>query len=112
MKQMEREALLDKTNRINVLFDFYRPLLTDKQQLFLQCYFHEDLSLGEIAAEFEISRQAVYEHIRRASAVLEEYENKLQLVAQQARLRALIEQITDVPLRTRFEQELDMNTQN
>ena len=109
---MEREALLEKTNRINVLFDFYRPLLTEKQQLFLQCYFHEDLSLGEIAAEFEISRQAVYEHIRRASAVLEEYESKLQLVAQQARLRALIEQITDVPLRTRFEQELEMNTQN
>ncbi|WP_238322724.1 putative DNA-binding protein [Gorillibacterium massiliense] len=73
--------MLEKTTRINLLFDFYGPLLTEKQKTFLTCYFHDDLSLGEIAAEFEISRQAVYEHIKRAEATLAEYENKLQLLA-------------------------------
>ncbi|MFC4103643.1 YlxM family DNA-binding protein [Paenibacillus xanthanilyticus] len=64
-----------------MLFDFYEPLLTEKQQTFLKYYFHDDYSLGEIAAEFEVSRQAVYEHIKRAETVLEGYESKLKLLA-------------------------------
>jgi predicted DNA-binding protein YlxM (UPF0122 family) len=77
---IEPDALA-KTNRINLLFDFYEPLLTEKQRTFLKYYFHDDYSLGEIAAEFEISRQAVYEHIKRAESVLESYESKLRLLA-------------------------------
>ncbi|WP_322903842.1 putative DNA-binding protein [Paenibacillus campi] len=77
---MSQENRLEKTTRINLLFDFYEPLLTDKQQMFLKYYFHDDYSLGEIAAEFSISRQAVYEHIKRAEQVLEMYEHKLGLM--------------------------------
>ncbi|MGN7355975.1 putative DNA-binding protein [Paenibacillus sp. SAF-054] len=77
---MSQENRLEKTNRINLLFDFYELLLTEKQQTFLKYYFHDDFSLGEIAAEFEISRQAVYEHIKRAEQVLEQYEEKLGLL--------------------------------
>ncbi|AJY77894.1 YlxM family DNA-binding protein [Paenibacillus beijingensis] len=76
---MEPDAL-EKTNRINMLFDFYGPLLTEKQGTILTYYFHDDFSLGEIAAEFGISRQAVYEHVKRGGAVLEEYEQKLGLL--------------------------------
>ena len=87
---MNDEQILEKTNRINMLFDFYEPLLTEKQQTFLKCYFHDDFSLGEIAAEFGISRQAVYEHIKRAEQTLESYENKLQLLVKfEARTRLL-----------------------
>ncbi|GAA4871374.1 putative DNA-binding protein [Paenibacillus vulneris] len=78
---MTEENALMKTNRINLLFDFYEKLLTEKQQMFCKLYFHDDYSLGEIAAEFKISRQAVYEHIKRAESVLEDYEIKLQLLA-------------------------------
>ncbi|MCM3130347.1 MULTISPECIES: putative DNA-binding protein [unclassified Paenibacillus] len=77
---MSQENRLEKTNRINLLFDFYENLLTEKQQTFLKYYFHDDFSLGEIASEFEISRQAVYEHIKRAEQVLEMYEDKLGLL--------------------------------
>jgi predicted DNA-binding protein YlxM (UPF0122 family) len=95
------ENALEKTNRINVLFDFYGPLLTDKQQTFLKCYFHDDYTLGEIAADFRISRQAVYEHLKRAGQVLEEYEAKLGLAARHSRLNAgidlLEEQIAGLP---------------
>lgn len=75
------ELLLVKTNRINMLFDFYGLLLTNKQQMFLQCYFQDDFSFGEIATNFGISRQAVYEHIKRAEQTLETYEYKLQLLS-------------------------------
>ncbi|MCQ6557947.1 putative DNA-binding protein [Paenibacillus mendelii] len=76
----ESDALA-KTNRINMLFDFYESLLTEKQRTFFKYYFHDDYSLGEIAAEFEVSRQAVYEHIKRADSMLEGYEAKLRLLA-------------------------------
>ncbi|CAM3436107.1 MULTISPECIES: YlxM family DNA-binding protein [Saccharibacillus] len=77
---MSQDNRLEKTNRINLLFAFYERLLTEKQQTFLKYYFHDDFSLGEIAAEFEISRQAVYEHIKRAEQTLENYEAKLELL--------------------------------
>jgi len=85
------ENALEKTNRINSLFDFYGSLLTDKQQTFLKCYFHDDYTLGEIAADFRISRQAVYEHLKRAEQVLEEYEAKLGLLDRHGKLNAGIE---------------------
>lgn len=88
---MSGENALEKTNRINELYDFYGPLLTDKQQTFLKCYFHDDYTLGEIAADFQISRQAVYEHLKRAEQVLEEYDSKLGLVERHLKLQAGIE---------------------
>jgi predicted DNA-binding protein YlxM (UPF0122 family) len=90
---VHRENALEKTNRINVLFDFYGPLLTEKQQTFLKCYFHDDYSLGEIAADFEISRQAVYEHLKRADQVLEAYEEKLGLAARDEKLQAGLDRL-------------------
>lgn len=92
---------LQKTNRINVLHDFYGPLLTEKQQTFIKCYFHDDYSLSEIAADFQISRQAVYEHLKRAEQILEEYELKLRLVAKHEKLQLGIDllesQIASLP---------------
>ena len=90
---MHGQDALEKTNRINVLFDFYGPLLTEKQQMFLKCYFHDDYSLGEIAADFDISRQAVYEHLKRAELALEDYETKLRLAARHDRIQAGLNQL-------------------
>ncbi|WP_184403589.1 putative DNA-binding protein [Geomicrobium halophilum] len=65
--------------RMNALFDFYHPLLTDKQRNYLQLYYSDDYSLGEISESFAVSRQAVYDNIRRSELMLEEYEEKLLL---------------------------------
>lgn len=90
---MSESGALEKTNRINMLFDFYEPLLTDKQRMFLRFYFHDDYSLGEIAAEFRISRQAVYEHIKRAEQMLENYEAKLGLYARHETMTELLAEL-------------------
>lgn len=92
---MAEDNVLEKTNRINLLFDFYEPLLTEKQRTVLRHYFHEDFSLGEIAAEFDISRQAVYEHVKRAEHVLEDYEQKLQLLGKHERRAQLIRELNE-----------------
>lgn len=71
--------MLDQINRINMLYDIYAPLLTERQQEVLQLYFSDNYSLGEIALEYGISRQAIYDLIRRALASIERFEHKLGL---------------------------------
>lgn len=71
--------MLEKTTRINYLFDFYQALLTPKQRNYMELYYLDDYSLGEIAEEYHVSRQAVYDNIKRTEAMLEEYEQKLSL---------------------------------
>ncbi|MDZ7835604.1 MAG: putative DNA-binding protein [Alkalibacterium sp.] len=71
---------LEKTLRMNRLFSFYRPLLTNKQQEYMQLYYGDDYSLGEIADAFSVSRQAVYDNIKRSETILTDYEKKLHLV--------------------------------
>ncbi|MDQ0412535.1 putative DNA-binding protein [Mesobacillus stamsii] len=71
--------MLEKTHRMNYLYDFYQALLTPKQSSYMALYYLDDYSLGEIAAEYDVSRQAVYDNIKRTEAMLEEYEEKLLL---------------------------------
>jgi len=71
--------LLEKTNRVNILYDFYGSLLTKRQQQIIELYYQHNLSLGEIAEEYKISRQAVYDLMNRAVKTLERFEEKLQL---------------------------------
>lgn len=63
------------------LLDFYGSLLTERQRYCMKEHYENDLSLGEIAQELEISRQAVHDNLQRARQILEEYEDKLHLVA-------------------------------
>ena len=62
---------------IGILLDYYKPLLTEKQKKYLIDYFEEDLSLSEIAQNYEVTRQAVYDNIRRGCKILRDYEEKL-----------------------------------
>src|SRR5690554_3388219 len=77
--------MVDKTVRMNLLFDFYGQLLTDRQRRFFEMYYAEDLSLGEIAEHFDVSRQAVYDILKRSAKALESFEERLGLVAQHAK---------------------------
>lgn len=71
--------MIDKTERINHLLDFYAPLLTEKQQQVLEYAFEEDYSLSEIAEIMDVSRSAVHDLLKRCEATLENYEDKLHL---------------------------------
>ncbi|HIE1933673.1 TPA: putative DNA-binding protein [Staphylococcus aureus] len=70
---------LVKTLRMNYLFDFYQSLLTNKQRNYLELFYLEDYSLSEIADTYNVSRQAVYDNIRRTGDLVEDYEKKLEL---------------------------------
>ena len=64
---------------LSYLFDFYCKLLTEKQRDIFELYYFQDLSLGEIADYYNISRQAVYDVIKRTEILLYDYEEKLKL---------------------------------
>ena len=74
-----RRMEIEKTNRMNALFEFYATLLTEKQMNYVELYYADDYSLAEIAEEYHISRQAVYDNIKRTEKVLETYETKLHM---------------------------------
>lgn len=73
--------MLEKVAWMNLLYDFYGQLLTERQNNFMELYYGQNLSLGEIAEEFSVSRQAVYDTLKRAEQILNQYEDKLGLVA-------------------------------
>lgn len=72
---------MEKIFEQGLLYDFYGELLTSHQRSVYEDAVYNDLSLGEIAQEYGISRQGVHDLIRRCDKSLQEYESKLQLVA-------------------------------
>ena len=80
---------------ISLLLDFYGPLLTDKQRMSLQLHHEDDMSLGEIAEELGVSRQAVHDNLQRARHILNDYESKLHLVDQYEAREQVISELKD-----------------
>ena len=76
-----------------MLFDFYGELLTDKQREYFDLHYNEDLSLSEIAAGEGISRQGVWDIIRRAEESMRRYEDRTGLVARFARERQILDDL-------------------
>lgn len=72
---------MDELCTISLLLDFYGQLVTKRQYDILDLYYNGDYSLGEIAEELNISRQGVYDSIKRGKAALFEMEKKLGLVS-------------------------------
>lgn len=70
-----------------MLFDFYGELLTTKQRTYFHLHYNEDLSLSEIAEQEGISRQGVWDNIRRAEEALRQKEAKIGLVGRYAAQR-------------------------
>lgn len=77
-----------------MLFDFYASLLTKTQREYMELYYIEDYSLGEIANEKQVSRQAAYDNIKRSEKVLETYEKKLSLYDKFIRRQQLLADLT------------------
>ncbi len=71
---------MSKNFEVSALLDYYGMLLTDKQREAVEFYYNDDLSLGEIAENLNISRQGVRDSIKRSEAILYEAEEKLGLM--------------------------------
>lgn len=79
---------------VALLYDFYGQLLTERQRQLVELYYLNDFSLGEIAEDQAISRQAVHDQLRHASEALEAYEGKLGLVARHLDQQKLLQELS------------------
>ena len=71
--------LLEKKTYYNNLYDMYKKLLTEKQRTYFEKYYFEDYSLAEIASSYDVSRNAVFDQLKKTYSLLEKYEEKLNL---------------------------------
>lgn len=86
---MEEQILL--TN----LYDYYKELLTNKQQNYFEEYYFNNLSLSEISENYNVSRNAIHKQLKEISSKLLEYEEKLKLLNKSKKIKKLIENIDE-----------------
>lgn len=84
---------IEDITRTSLLCDFYGELLTERQRQITELYVQENFTLGEIAGELGISRQAVHDALRSGQRSLEGYEEKLGLVRRFLETEKAIENI-------------------
>lgn len=89
---------LEKHVEIGILFDFYGKLLSKKQYLAIELYYIYDLSLVEIGSEIDVTRQGIFDLLKRAERKLYSYEEKLKLVEKFYSSHNYIEDIRDISI--------------
>lgn len=72
------------------LYDIYSNLLTEKQQTYFEDYYFNNLTLGELSENYNISRNGVYKQIKDAEEKLKNFENKLKIYDRNKQIDKLI----------------------
>ena len=75
------------------LFDYYGDLLTEHQKEILKEYYYEDLSMNEIAENYDISKSAVQDLIKRSLMQLNDYEKALSLIEKDHHLDQILDEM-------------------
>ena len=93
---------MERIELIN-LYDCYSSLLTTKQQHYFEDYYFNDLSLREIAENENISRNAIFNQIKKIEEKLNTYESKLHLYNKTKKIKELIKTIDDEKIKKQLE---------
>lgn len=88
----------------NELYDLYKSLLTDKQREYFEGYYFNNLSLQELADDFDVSRNAVFKQLHNAVDKLLEYESKLHLYERKNKILKIIDNTKDKDLKKILEE--------
>ncbi len=81
---------IEKREESMALYDIYRELLTEKQRQYFEDYYFEDLSISEIADNRDVSRNAVFDQIKRVTLILTDYERKLKWLSKTKQISNLV----------------------
>ena len=75
---------------LNEIYVYYKELFTDKQQLYFEDYYMNDLSLSEIAENYGISRNAVHNQLKIVEEKILYYEEVLGLKRKKEEVNKLL----------------------
>ena len=97
---------MDEVVYFNELYDLYGELLTDKQREYFEEYYFNNMSYGEMAEDFDVSRNAAFKQVHIVTDKLIEYEEKLHLLDKKSKMLELIEKIDDKKIKEELEKLL------
>ncbi len=86
---------MEKIVEQGLLYDFYGELLTAHQKQVYESVVYNDMSLGEIAQEMGISRQGVFDLIKRCDKTLQSYEDRLHLIEKFSKVKQTVQKIEE-----------------
>jgi predicted DNA-binding protein YlxM (UPF0122 family) len=93
---------LDNREKLIELYDIYKNLLTKKQQDYFEDYYYNDLSFYEIASNYDVSRNAVFDQLKRTCNTLTKYEEALHIYEKNNKIILEIEKINDLDLKNKI----------
>lgn len=91
--------MFEKNMRLAFLLDFYSELLDEHTGNIMKAYYHDDLSLAEIAEDEGISRQGVRHVIKKGEEQLEFYESRLGLSKKESEINSALDSLSEVKRR-------------
>lgn len=94
---------MDKTTYMTILYDYYGELFNEHSRLYFEDYYFLNLSLSEMAYNYDVSRNAIHKVIKNVEEKLVFYEEKLKLYEKNIKLSKIIEGIKDDKLRKSLE---------
>jgi predicted DNA-binding protein YlxM (UPF0122 family) len=86
---------MDKEIYLSGLYDYYGALLTDKQREYFENYYFNNLSLAEIAENYNTSRNAIHKQIKDTENKLLYYEDKLGLCRKSLEIMEIIKELDE-----------------
>ena len=84
---------MDELVRMSLLYDFYGILLKENKRRIFEDYVLNDYSLSEIAKAEDMTRQGVFDMVKRCAKELEGYEEKLGLIHKFDRIKEKTDRI-------------------
>ena len=84
---------MEKSIEVSMLLELYGKLLTDTQADTVDLYYNQNLSLGEIAEELNITRQGVRKNLVYAEKKLFDFEEKLGFLKQKLENDEIIKEV-------------------
>ena len=90
---------MDNRDYLIILYDYYGELLNKKQREYFELYYFDNLSLGEISENLDVSRNAVHKTIKLVVDKLLFYEDKLKVYYKSNKLLKIVNDINDINLK-------------
>ena len=81
---------MEERNYLINLFEYYKKLLTDKQNKYFIDYYYDNLTMDEIAINDNISKNAVSKQLKIIKDKLEHYEENLKLYSNNLSIKNII----------------------
>lgn len=81
---------MEERNYLINLFEYYKKLLTDKQNKYFIDYYYDNLTMDEIAINDNISKNAVSKQLKIIKDKLEYYEENLKLYSNNLSIKNII----------------------